>query len=182
MSVCTMPMLAANAAVVPPMTPTTASAVGAYSKMGDSRHTMNTPAVTIVAAWIRAETGVGPSMASGSQVWSGTWADLANAPTSNSRHPATRSVWLWVNTCGISAKVWVKPTVWVWRKMKNVPSTRPTSPSTLMTNALMPALVAVVRRYQNEMSMYDAAPTNAQPMIRMMKLPARTSSSIENTK
>ena len=26
-----------------------------------------TPAVTMVAAWIRAETGVGPSMASGSQ-------------------------------------------------------------------------------------------------------------------
>ena len=40
----------------------------------------------------------------------------------------------------------------VWRKMKNVPSTRPTSPSTLITNALMPALVAVVRRYQKEIS------------------------------
>ena len=37
--------------------------------------------MTIVAAWIRAETGVGPSMASGSQVCSGTWADFANAPT-----------------------------------------------------------------------------------------------------
>jgi hypothetical protein len=31
------------------------------------RPTMYTPAVTIVAAWIRAETGVGPSIASGSQ-------------------------------------------------------------------------------------------------------------------
>ena len=30
-----------------------------------------------------------------------------------------------------------------------------------MTNALMPALVAVVRRYQKLMSMYDAAPTSA---------------------
>ena len=29
---------------------------------------MKTPAVTIVAAWISAETGVGPSIASGSQV------------------------------------------------------------------------------------------------------------------
>ena len=28
---------------------------------------MYTPAVTMVAAWIRAETGVGPSIASGSQ-------------------------------------------------------------------------------------------------------------------
>ena len=38
----------------------------------------------MVAAWIRALTGVGPSMASGSQVWSGIWADLATAPSSSS--------------------------------------------------------------------------------------------------
>ena len=43
-------VLAANIAVVPPMIPTTASAVGAYSNSGDNRATMNTPAVTIVAA------------------------------------------------------------------------------------------------------------------------------------
>src|SRR3990172_7830464 len=34
----------------------------------------------MVAAWIKAETGVGPSMASGSQTWSGNWADLPTAP------------------------------------------------------------------------------------------------------
>ena len=39
--------------------------------------------MTIVAAWISAETGVGPSMASGSQVCRGIWADLATAPTSS---------------------------------------------------------------------------------------------------
>ncbi len=37
-----------------------------------------------MAAWIRAETGVGPSIASGSQVCSGSWADFATAPTSSS--------------------------------------------------------------------------------------------------
>ena len=47
--------------------------------------------MTIVAAWISAETGVGPSIASGSQVWSGSCADFANAPTS-SRMPAATSV------------------------------------------------------------------------------------------
>ena len=41
---------------------------------------MYTPAVTMVAAWIKAETGVGPSMASGSQTYSGTCADLPVAP------------------------------------------------------------------------------------------------------
>ncbi len=34
----------------------------------------------MVAAWISAETGVGPAMASGSQVCSGNWADLPMAP------------------------------------------------------------------------------------------------------
>ncbi len=99
-----------------------------------------------------ADTGVGPSMASGSQVCSGTCADLAKAPTSSSRQPATRSVLLWPNTWGAAANAFWKSTVPVWRKMKKVPSTSPTSPTTLMTNALMPAEVAVVRRYQNEMS------------------------------
>jgi hypothetical protein len=46
----------------------------------------------------------------------------------------------------------------------------------------MPAAVAVVRRYQNEISMYDAAPTNAHPMMSTRKLPAITSTSIERTK
>jgi len=38
------------------------------TNMGDRRQTMNTPAVTIVAAWMSADTGVGPSIASGNQV------------------------------------------------------------------------------------------------------------------
>ena len=45
---------------------------------------MNTPAVTMVAAWMSAETGVGPSIASGSQVCSRNCADLPIAPM-NSR-------------------------------------------------------------------------------------------------
>ena len=42
---------------------------------------MYTPAVTIVAAWINALTGVGPSMASGSHVYNGICADFPIAPT-----------------------------------------------------------------------------------------------------
>ena len=45
---------------------------------------MYTPAVTMVAAWISALTGVGPAMASGSQTYSGICADLPVAPTSSS--------------------------------------------------------------------------------------------------
>ncbi len=38
----------------------------------------------MVAAWISAETGVGPAIASGSQTNSGSWADLPTAPMKNS--------------------------------------------------------------------------------------------------
>ena len=47
------------------------------------RQTRNTPAVTMVAAWISAETGVGPSIASGNQVCRKSCADLPMAPTNN---------------------------------------------------------------------------------------------------
>ena len=42
----------------------------------------------MVAAWMRADTGVGPSMASASHGNSGIWADLPITPTSRSRQMA----------------------------------------------------------------------------------------------
>ena len=62
-----MPIVAAKNAVAHPMMATTISACGARLKMTFERATMYTPAVTMVAAWMSAETGVGPSIASGSQ-------------------------------------------------------------------------------------------------------------------
>ena len=56
------------------------SAVFDSSKSGEKRATIKMPAVTIVAAWISAEIGVGPSIESGSQVCKGTCADLPIAP------------------------------------------------------------------------------------------------------
>ena len=53
MSFCTQPMVAANSAVDAPMNVTKPSAAGAYSISGDMRAIRNTPAVTIVAAWIK---------------------------------------------------------------------------------------------------------------------------------
>ena len=43
----------------------------------------NTPDVTMVAAWMSAETGVGPSIASGNQRYNGNCALLPHAPTNN---------------------------------------------------------------------------------------------------
>src|SRR5512133_3245047 len=80
MSFCTMPIRPVQKAVVAPMKSTKFSAVGDSSNSGDMRATMKMPAVTIVAAWISAEMGVGPSIESGSHTWSGTCADLPIAP------------------------------------------------------------------------------------------------------
>jgi len=63
------------------MIATTVNALGACSKIACERETMYTPAVTMVAAWIKAETGVGPSIASGSQMYKGICADFPHAPT-----------------------------------------------------------------------------------------------------
>ena len=63
-----------------PIINTKERAISEYSKRGDIRATMNIPAVTIVAAWIKADMGVGPSIESGNQTWSGNWADLPMAP------------------------------------------------------------------------------------------------------
>ena len=67
MSFCTRPIEAAKMAVRAPMMATVFIAFGASTKSALERATMYTPAVTMVAAWISAETGVGPSIASGSQ-------------------------------------------------------------------------------------------------------------------
>ena len=61
-----------NSAVVAPMISTNDSAVVDISNSGDMRDTMKMPAVTIVAAWISAEIGVGPSIESGNQTCRGT--------------------------------------------------------------------------------------------------------------
>src|SRR5512133_2099156 len=83
-----MAMLAANKAVKAPMVAIASIGVVRGNPgcqpaeiSGKKRATRYTPADTIVAAWIMAETGVGPSMASGNQTCSGNWADLPIVPT-----------------------------------------------------------------------------------------------------
>ena len=63
-----------------PITMTKFNAVSDNSNRGDMRATMKMPAVTMVAAWIKAEIGVGPSMESGNHTCKGNCADLPMAP------------------------------------------------------------------------------------------------------
>src|SRR5438093_7188676 len=80
MSYCVSAISAMESAVMAPITSTTERAVSESSYNGDMRATMKMPAVTMVAAWISAEIGVGPSIESGSQTCSGNCALLPMAP------------------------------------------------------------------------------------------------------
>src|ERR1019366_8811040 len=86
MSLFTMPNRPMKKAVVEPMIKTVDSAVSDSSNRGDTRATMKIPAVTMVAAWINAEIGVGPSIESGNQTCKGTCADLPMAPMNRQMH------------------------------------------------------------------------------------------------
>jgi NADH-quinone oxidoreductase subunit L len=80
-----MSEVAAKKAVDAPTNATTIKATSDISKTGENLATIKTPAVTMVAAWIKADTGVGPSMASGSQVCNPNWADFPIAPKNKRR-------------------------------------------------------------------------------------------------
>src|SRR5450432_4563212 len=95
MSLFTMPSSPMKNAVVEPMISTVDSAVSDNSNSGDMRATMKMPAVTMVAAWIRAEIGVGPSIESGSHTCSGTCADLPMAPTNRQMHTTVIADQVW---------------------------------------------------------------------------------------
>src|SRR5512143_1819432 len=95
-----------NSAVIAPITITKDSAVSDSSNRGDMRATMKMPAVTMVAAWISAEIGVGPSIESGNHTCSGNCADLPIAPM-NSRMQITVSMFQLTPGMGAISAVWL---------------------------------------------------------------------------
>src|SRR5699024_1294342 len=76
-------MMQPNNSVNAPTAVTVSRATADTSKIGFALAMRYTPAVTIVAAWMSADTGVGPSIASGNQACRGNWPDLLTAPSSN---------------------------------------------------------------------------------------------------
>jgi hypothetical protein len=177
-----------NSAVVAPITSTKLSAVSDSSNRGDMRSTMKMPAVTMVAAWIRAEIGVGPSIESGSQTCNGTCADLPIAPMNKQMQitvaacqatPGSSS-----NVLLAILSVWAKiseycaePVRWM---MPAMPSRKPKSPTRLTRNAFMFAKIADGLVYQKPISRYETRPTASQPKKSCTRLFAITSMSIEN--
>jgi hypothetical protein len=99
-----------------------------------------TPATTMVAAWMSAETGVGPAMASGSQVCSGNCPDFDVTPANRANAPISSNVELAAPDRAYSFR---------WKTLKLVapaaknttmmPMIRPVSPTRLVMNALRAA-------------------------------------------
>ena len=90
MSYWTSPSNPVEMAVIEPMIKTKDKALVDNSNKGDILANMKTPAVTIVAAWMSAEIGVGPSIESGSHTCNGICADLPIAPPKRSKHAKVR--------------------------------------------------------------------------------------------
>ena len=86
MSFWNIPKIPVKNAVKPPIMKIIDSALCESSKIGDSLTTINIPAVTIVAACIKAEIGVGPSIESGNHTCKGICADLPIAPMKRQQH------------------------------------------------------------------------------------------------
>ncbi len=152
---------------------------GAASKIGCARTSRYTPAVTIVAAWMSAETGVGPSIASGSHVCSGICADFATAPP---RSPSATRFTVVSDMPSTFAKTAENSSAPVYQISSTAASAKVASPIAFITNAFFAAATASGRWCQKPISRYDASPTRPQPTSRSRKFPACTSRSIEKTK
>ena len=94
-----------------------------------------------MAAWISAETGVGPAIASGSQTWSGNCADLPIVPP-NSRSAAADTSATDAPPCETTSLIAgmfevVKPVMEISTK---IPNMNGTSPTRVVMNALIAEL------------------------------------------
>ena len=150
-SVITSAIAAPMRAVTRPIAATASWALPTASNSGKSRATRNTPAVTIVAAWMRALTGVGPSMASGSHTCSGNWDDLPIAPKKTRNALAVTTAWF---TPGSPSRPMISrmSTVPNSTMSSTTPMSRPTSPIRVVTNAFFAASAAERRSNQKPMS------------------------------
>ena len=82
----------------------------------------------------------------------------------------------------VAAKASPKPIECTLATMRKIANIMPTSPTTLMTNALRAAATADGRSNQKPIRKYEAKPTSPQPTSSPTKLSESTSVSIAKTK
>ena len=134
--------------VMVPMLRQTVMALAEWLKKGKMRANMYTPAATMVAECSSALTGVGPSMASGSQVSSGNCALLPMTPPKMSRaETVSRTGESRSAACGpFMSRIFRLPK---WMSTTSRPRKKAMSPKRVMTKAFFPASLALNFSYQN---------------------------------
>ena len=135
----------------------------------------------------RDETGVGPAMASGSQVCSGNWPLLPMAAMNNAMAAQSSTVWLPVpeRAQALIAEMEkpLSPRL-VWAQVlapKNtmaVPTKSPTSPVRTVKNALRAALEFAVSSHQCPINRNEQTPMISQPRISWTMFSASTMASM----
>src|SRR5215472_11835121 len=159
-SSCAHPQMHPYSNVMAPTITTAVRAACVWLKIGADRTIRYTPAVTMVAAWISADTGVGPSIASSSQDCSGSCADLPHAP-SRSSSPSASATPLPPDLA--APKTPVNVNVPNSANISMTASDRPASPTRFTTNAFFAATAADGLNCQNPISRYEARPTPSHP-------------------
>ena len=149
MSYCVIAIVADMRAVRAATTAITIMMSGASSTTGDIRANRYNPLVTMVAAWMSADTGVGPAMASGSHTNSGICALFPVAPMNMSKTTQFRVDWLRVSGSASSVPKSSAPTS---RNSRNIASKKAKSPMRLTMKALLAAALFFSSVYQNPMS------------------------------
>ena len=133
----------------------------------------------MVAAWIRADTGVGPAMASGSQVCSGNCADLPTTAAISASPANSRRVW-GIFPATAAALIFSMSKVWPARKNVMVmPMSRPMSPVRVVKNAFRAASELGLSSHQWPINMNEQTPIPSQPSSSCSELAAVTMVNME---
>ena len=128
-----------------------------------------------------AETGVGPAMASGSQVCNGNWPLLPMIPMSRHAALTTRSVCPMPPLSAL-ALITAMLNVPAAKNRTMTPIMRPTSPVRVVRNALTAASEFGFSSHQWPMSTNEHTPTSSQATSSKRVLSATTRSSIDAVK
>lgn len=135
----------------------------------------------MVAAWIKAETGVGPSVASGSQVCKPICADLPTAANRNNKPTKL------TKTKSVDNKLTLVKEIGKFKspiKNRDKPNAaiKLISPTRLTIIAFKAALLACKRVYQKLIKRYEHKPTPSQPKNKINKLVPETNNNIKVVK
>jgi hypothetical protein len=172
--------------VVAPIKVIIDKSVGTYSNNGEHFIIKKTPAVTIVAACINADTGVGPSIASGNHVCNPICADFPIAPINNNEQIIVRTgksnpqkVKVEFKRNGAREKITCTSKDLKTKKIEIKPIVKAKSAIRFTTKALIAALFACKRVYQKLIKRYEHKPTPSQPRNKITKLSPATNNNIK---